>query len=371
MNELLHQISQEAPKLLAQYGCPGMSLAILSGSHTRYQTYGYEDVAQKKPVSESTIFQVCSISKAVSAWGVMRLVDDGLLDLDEPVDNYLSRWHLPYTEFDNRKVTVRRLLSHTAGLPVEGYTGVSKGKTMPPIEVILDGGMPPLDDYQHAYAIKWGFDPKTKHEPIRIVSEPGKRFSYSGGGYLLLDLLIEEISGEPVSDYLDKAVLAPLGMVNSTFHERGSDVAHYALPYDESGVVLPRYNYVHKTAGGLSADIRDLATFVRAEFAGASVEKSGLGVLSAKSFETMFEPVVFAESAGEIDFDIALGHFVGSLHGQELVQHSGGSTGWRSIYFALPKIDQGFAALINSSAGNEVWQALAAIWAGAIPLLDD
>ncbi|MEQ9002364.1 MAG: serine hydrolase domain-containing protein [Pseudomonadales bacterium] len=365
-NSLLDDIDRQAPKLLEAQRCPGLALALLDGEHTDIRCYGLADVARGEPVTEQTIFQVCSISKAVSAWGLMRLADDGRIDLDAPVESYLSRWKLPESDFDHRQVTVRRLLSHTAGLPVEGYMGIPPGVPLPAIEGVLNGRSPAMDERQLAYARKWGFDPATKHQAIRVLRTPGEAFSYSGGGYVILDLLIEEVTGLRAAEYLDRFVLSPLGLDHSTFETLDPDHSGYAAPYDELGERLPRYRYSHRTAGAMTADIGDLAKFVRAEFDRPGIDVPGAGLLSADSFRAMFEPVVFAERAGGMDFHIGLGHFLGEMAGHRLVQHSGGSAGWRSIYFVLPEAGLGFAALINGSGGNEVWQALAQMWAAAI-----
>jgi CubicO group peptidase (beta-lactamase class C family) len=362
MTDIIETLAQAAPTLLTQHGCTGLALAVLAGEQTDYRTFGFANVERAQPIATATRFHVCSISKAVATWGVMRLVDDGRLDLDAPVDDYLTRWHLPPGEFDNREVTARRLLSHTAGLPVEGYMGIAPGVTAPSIEAVLDGGAPPMDARQLVYAHTWGFDPATKHEPVRVKRRPGAAWSYSGGGYLLLDLLLEEITGMTAAAYLDRAVLEPLGLVNSTFADLDPATKDFAVPYDEAGEALPRYRYMHRCAGGMTADIRDLARFVAAEMNGPDAQT----LLRPASYRSMFEPVIFAEHAGGMDFDMGLGHFLGRIHGVKFIQHSGGSAGWRSIYFAIPELRRGFAALLNSSAGNEVWQALARAWAGAL-----
>jgi CubicO group peptidase (beta-lactamase class C family) len=359
MKSTVEALALAAPGLLREYRCPGLALAVLADDDTELLTFGCADTGSGEQVTETTRFHACSISKAVATWGVMRLVDEGRLDLDRPVDDYLSRWHLPETEYDNRLVTVRRILSHTAGLPVEGYMGTPLDVPMRSIETILDGGSPPMDERQLRYAAKWGFDPATKHERIRVVRQPGEVFSYSGGGYLVLDLLLEEVTGVGAEAYLDAAVLTPLGLVDSTFEDLDPALPGYAVPYDEDGKALPRYRYRHRCAGAMSTTIRDLAKFVRAEMEGPSKQR----LLSAASFNLMFEPVIYAEKAGGVDFDMGLGHFLGTLRGHRFVQHSGGSAGWRSIYFAMPELRRGFAALINSSAGNEVWQELASAWA--------
>ncbi|XOV90596.1 MAG: serine hydrolase domain-containing protein [Pseudomonadota bacterium] len=362
IDSLMTDIANKTPQLLEAYACPGVAVAILQGDETFLHCDGMANLEESLPVTAETLFHFCSISKAVATWGVMRLVDEGKLDLDTPVDDYLSRWHLPPSEFDNAGVTVRRLLSHTAGLPVEGYTGAAPGLQLPTPIDILEGRSAPMDERQVAYSIKWGYDPETKHEAIRVKWPPGEKFSYSGGGYVLLDLLVEEVTGKSMPDYLAEAVLAPLGLDHASFHMLDDDTPNYARCYDESLQRLPLYRQPHFSAGSLSGDIRDLARFVRAEFARPGIDEPGQGIISPTSFRTIFEPVAFAETAGGMDFDIGLGHFLGELNGRRLAQHSGGSAGWRSIYFVIPETGQGFAALINGSGGNEVWQNLVGLW---------
>ncbi len=360
------EISAAAPLLLEKYRSPGVAVALLDGDDTVFHFEGFENLEDAIPVSESTIFQFCSISKAVSAWGIMRLVDEGLLDLDTPVAHYLKRWHLPASEFDNDGVTARRLLSHTAGLPVEGYTGAAANLALPSAIDILEGRSSPMDERQIAYARKWGFDPETKHEAIRVKWAPGEKFSYSGGGYVMLDLFVEVVTGKTMPDYLDAAVVKPLGLTHATFQIRDDNTPHYARCYDEDCNPLPRYRQPHFSAGGMTGDIRDLASFVRAEFARPGVDTHGHGVISPAAFDTMFKPVAFAETAGGMDFYIGLGHFLGEMGNNRLIQHSGGGAGWRSIYFVLPDSGKGFAALINGSGGNEVWQGLVRLWAESV-----
>ena len=136
------------------------------------------------PVDRDTLFQVASMGKWITAWGVMRLVEHGKLDLDTPVSRYLTRWSLPDSEFDNDGVTVRRLLSHTAGLTDGlGYMGFPPGQAVEPLEASLS----------HAADADPGTDGRT-----RVGVQPGSGFQYSGGGYTLLQLLIEEVSGSVV-----------------------------------------------------------------------------------------------------------------------------------------------------------------------------
>ena len=113
--------------------------AAAAPARTEPRGYGFADVAQSIPVTPTTGFNVGSISKTIAAWGVMTLVERGELGLDTPVDTYLTRWHLPESTFDERGVTIRRLLSHTAGLSLHGYPGWGPDDPLPTLEESLSG----------------------------------------------------------------------------------------------------------------------------------------------------------------------------------------------------------------------------------------
>src|SRR5690606_9302269 len=164
---------------------------------------GEHYVSTGAPVTRDTLFQLASLSKWATALGVLKLAEEGRLDLDAPVSRYLTRWQLPETEYDADGVTARRLLSHTAGLTDGlGYMGFEKGTPVQTLEASLTEAADPMS----------GADGRT-----RIGLAPGSAWSYSGGGYALLQLLIEEISGEPFADYMKRVVFDPLGMSHATF----------------------------------------------------------------------------------------------------------------------------------------------------------
>ena len=156
-----------------------------------------------EPVDADTLFQGASLSKWATAWGVMALVEEGRLDLDEPVSTYMTRWQLPEGDFDNSGVTVRRLLSHTAGLTDGlGYAGFAAGTPVQTLEESLNR--------PHSSS------PEENHT-VRVGFEPGTRFEYSGGGYTILQLLIEEVMGEAFASYMQREVFDPLGMSRTTY----------------------------------------------------------------------------------------------------------------------------------------------------------
>ena len=157
-----------------------------------------------KLVDRNTVFQVASLSKYVSAIGVMKLAQDGKLDLDVPIYEYLTRWHLPKSDFDNSKVTVRRLLSHTAGLTDGlGYAGFENTEDVQTLEASLTKAK--------------DADPGSDGRTV-VGIEPGMEWRYSGGGFTLLQLIIEEVSGQSFDAYMKTEIFEPLQM-NSSFYK--------------------------------------------------------------------------------------------------------------------------------------------------------
>ena len=134
------QLDREQQGWLATAQVPGAAVALVRDGQLAWAGgYGQADPARQVPVTADTVFQVGSISKPVTAWGVLRLVDKGLLDLDAPVETYLTRWHLPTSNYDADGVTIRRLLTHSAGLSQHGYPGLSPTQPLPPLEFSLSG----------------------------------------------------------------------------------------------------------------------------------------------------------------------------------------------------------------------------------------
>ena len=135
------------------------------------------DKDQGRPVRRNTQFQLASISKSVTSWGIMKLVEQGRLDLDAPVQKYLRRWQLPPSEFDLKRVTARRLLSHMAGISLPGFKGYHPRYPEPTLEQILQGEVPPLDEIQIKYARDWNEDPDFDRErvPVHVQYPPGEK----------------------------------------------------------------------------------------------------------------------------------------------------------------------------------------------------
>lgn len=228
------------------------------------------------PVSEDSLFQVASLSKWVTAHGVMILVEEGLLDLDVPVSTYLTRWQLPESEFDNEGVTVRRLLSHTAGLTDGlGYGGFPPGEPLQSLEASLTLA---ADASPHA-------DGAT-----RVGVEPGSSWLYSGGGYTLLQLLIEEVSGQRFEDFMAARLFAPLGLEHTSFATESAEHPDVADFYDVDGSLATHYRFTAKAAAALYTSPADMARLMAIYVPGPDGQAVGRGVLKPQTLQSMRKP---------------------------------------------------------------------------------
>ena len=182
----IKEVDQKIPQLLEEFLVPGAAIAIIDdGKIILEKGYGYADIENKVKVDTRTGFNIGSISKTIAAWGVMKLVEEGKLDLDAPAEKYLTRWHLPESGFDSDGVTIRRMLSHTAGLSLHGYPGWWPSDRLSTIEESLDG---------------------RNNGPgrVEIIMEPGTQYRYSGGGFTIMQLIVEEVTGEKFEDYMQR-----------------------------------------------------------------------------------------------------------------------------------------------------------------------
>jgi CubicO group peptidase (beta-lactamase class C family) len=205
---LVRAVEDAARQAMATSTAPGLAVALVHHGQVVWAAgYGLADPATGQPVTAATCSQAASLSKPVTAWGVLRLVESGRIGLDEPVIGHLRRWRPPPSPFDADGITVRRLLSHTAGLSVHGYVGQTSDRPLPPIAASL------AEETGDSF-------------PVELLEASGRGWLYSGGGYSLLQLLIEELTGRPFADYMQAEVLGPLDMTASSFQwSRTADTA--------------------------------------------------------------------------------------------------------------------------------------------------
>lgn len=183
------------------YHVPGVSIAVVDGDRVVWaRGFGVRQFGGTQPVDTSTLFLAGSISKPVFATGLLRLVQQGKVDLDKDVNVYLRSWHLPESAFTrDQKVTLRRILSHSAGLAVWGFPGYTLGTPIPTVPQVLDGEKP------------------ANTAAVRNDTFPGARWRYSGGGITIAQLAATDVTGESFPALMRRLVLQPAGMVHSTY----------------------------------------------------------------------------------------------------------------------------------------------------------
>ena len=339
--------------LLERYGIAGASVALVRDGEVAWADgFGMADRVAERPVTADTLFNVGSISKVVTAWGLMRLIEDEELDLDEPVAGRLTRWSFPESEFDSYGVTARRLMSHTAGLSMHSIPGFEIPAALPKLEQILSG------DYEDSVYTDGG-------TPVELVYAPGTEWRYSGGGTVMLQLLVEELSGEVFAEYMQRRVLAPLGMESSRFGWTDELAERAAVPYSRSRRPMPTYRFTGTSGAGLYASAVDLGRFLAAGLKGPAGTEPGRGVLKKDTVASMQTPVLLADGSPS---SCGLGYFVREAAADRphlTVHHGGSNFGWNAFMIGTPATGDGFVVLTNKGSTGEMFQELGCIWSKA------
>jgi CubicO group peptidase (beta-lactamase class C family) len=326
-------------RVLHRHHVPAVSIAVIHRGQIDWaKGYGVRKHGGNEPVDSATLFQAASISKPVSAVVALRLVESGDINLDEDVNRKLRSWQVPENEFTKRQpVTVRLLLSHSAGLNMHGVPEFSPDSKIPTLVQILDG------------------DKSATPEPVRVVLDPGTVYRYSGGGYIVLQQLLTDVTETPFTLLARELVLKPTGMTSSTFEQPlpkelqlHAAVGHLddGTPMNGSWHVLPE-----QAAGGLWTTPSDLASFaIRLWQSYHGLSDTLLPQRLARLMLTR-----------QID-DFGLGLYLPSA-GVFRFQHGGGNAGYRCHLVLSVETGDGVVIMTNGDSGgkviNEVFEAIA------------
>ena len=315
---------------MQRFGVPGASVAVFrDGQFDWAEGYGVLRAGGSDSVHTSTRFQAASISKPVAATGALRLVEDGRLELDEDVNDYLRSWTVPDNEFTTEQhVTLRQLLSHTGGLTVHGFPGYARDETIPSTIEVLEG---------------------TGNTAAVVVDTiPGSIWRYSGGGYTVAQLVVSEVTDTSFAEYMREAVLLPLGMYESTFEQpllaNLADDAAAGHGWDGSLIPGDWHAYPEQAAAGLWTTPTDLMRFALA--VAEAYRGESVAFLSQELAKQMLTPVV--------SDDYGLGFGVIGEGDEFRFGHGGANAGYRCIFAMYPGTGDGVVVMTNSDSGADL-----------------
>jgi CubicO group peptidase (beta-lactamase class C family) len=314
---------------MAFYKVPGVSIAVIDQGHIDWvRGYGFADVAAHRPVTPDTRFQAASISKSVAATALLHFAEKGKIDLGRNVNDYLKSWKVPDNDFTReQKVTLRRILSHSAGLTVHGFPGYEAGKPVPTLVEVLDGEKP------------------ANTAPIRVDTVPGTKWRYAGGGYTVMQQMLIDVVGKPFPETIQRVVLSKFNMKDSAYSQplRNDWQPFAATAYQADGkpVEGKYHTYPELAAAGLWTTPGDLARFA-------------IGIqdaLAGKSHNVISKGMAEQMLTRQMEND-GFGLFLDGEGGTLRFSHGGSNAGFQCMLVAYAHTGQGAAIMTNSDTGG-------------------
>jgi CubicO group peptidase (beta-lactamase class C family) len=340
------------------YHSPGVSIAVINDFKIEWaRGFGFCDSRSQQPVTTDTIFQSGSISKAIFALGVMRMVQDGHLNLDEDINHYLGTWQLPATENWQPRITLRQILSHTAGLTTDGFPGYLTSESIPTVPQILNG------------------EPPANSDPVRVNIFPGMQFRYSGGGTTIAQQAVIDLLGKPFPQIMRELVLDRLQLQNSTYEQPLPDrlKTQAAIGHPWKGIPIIGGFHIHPemAAAGLWTTPTDLAK-VGIELMQILNDRSTHNFLTKDTLTSMLIPQLDSQKIG--DKFAGIGFFCDGYDDSFQFGHAGSNEGFTSVMRFYPNVGKGVVMMVNSNEGlplifREILQSIAIEykWVGAMP----
>ena len=332
---------------MLKYNVPGLSIAIINDYEVEWaKGYGHTGNEEFPNVTEKTVFQAASMSKFVNAVALMKLVQSNKIDLDEDINNYLTSWKFSTNEnVGNDPITIRQLLSHTAGLSTHGFNGYKTSNKLPSIIEILEGENPANSD------------------KVEQIQQSNKNFKYSGGGTIISQLILSDITNSSYENFVNENIFSPLGMINSfysiEFVKYPKDVA---FGHKGNGKTLNNnYNlYPESAAAGLWTTPTDLAKLIIDIQLSLNTEPSQ--ILYLQSTKELITPTLNKSNS-------ALGLFTQKEDGELYLQHSGSNRGFRGKFFFGANNGDGVVIMVNGTNTEiieEIIRSVASVynWAG-------
>ena len=328
----------------------GLALGVVrDGQLEFFESHGLADIVTGTPITRGTVFRIGSITKLFTAIAVMQLVEQGLVDLDAPVNDYLRAYSLIPAEDGWRPATLRHLLTHTAGIPDVRHTTdllhaslTASGGRPPHLSVEFGTRLPSLAQYYR--------------DGLRVVVEPGSAFAYSNHGYATLGQIVEDVTAIPLDRCFRERIFDPLGMADSDLVRSDRIASRLATGYafgSHGAKAVADRDWIGAAAGGVYSTTGDMARFVAALLGGGANEHGH--VLQPATLATMFAPHYQPDARLP---GMGLGFFRADAAGHRLVLHDGILPGFNSELLLAPDVGIGVIALTNGSSGAFGWLSI-------------
>ena len=319
----------------------GLSIAVIQNYKIHWaKAYGWADSAENRKVNLETRFQAASISKSLNSMGILKLVEMGKLDTAADINQYLRNWKFPYDSLSkNKKITVLNLLSHTAALDIHGFPGYDRTDSFPTLTQVLNGERP------------------ANTKKVKSFGQPGKAYRYSGGGTTITQQMLMDITGSDYADWMQKNVLKPLGMKNSSYRQPPTDTLNLATGYygNDQPVHGKYHVYPEQAAAGLWTTPSDLARYI--------IECQL--TLNGKKGKVLSTPMMKTRMTPYIDKNAALGVFIEKKGGQQWFTHNGGNEAFLCTSWGSMQGGNGVVIMINGedfSVVNELLNSVATVY---------
>jgi CubicO group peptidase (beta-lactamase class C family) len=339
-------LKERMPALLASNKVSGAVISCIRNGEVAWtKAFGLADLRRSSPMRPSMVLNHGSDGKVLTAWAMMRLVEAGKVELDAPANRYLKRWQIRSTRFDPNGVTPRRLISHTAGLTVPGFKDYEQSVPLPSLVEMLEG----KNQDDGAVFIKW---------------EPGTTNVYSGGGFVIAQMIIEDVSGQPFAEFMRREVAKPLGISSLEWVWTPRLQRRAPTPYDDEQKEVGYRQLASQAIGSEICTVSDFARFVAAAVAGPHNEPPGRGVLKRETISTMLQAQPNLPHSSGLGYGFAFGK------DEKFLVHAGGNPGWSAFFQISVDRRDGFVIASNSSRGWAVNDAVAILWAKACRGID-
>jgi CubicO group peptidase (beta-lactamase class C family) len=331
LSEKFSAIEKLTPELMEELNVPGVSISVIADKNNYYsKTFGIADANTKILVDERTMFEACSMSKPVFAYLVLKLVEQGKLDLDKPLYDYLSEKFICDDDNYPNQITARMILSHTSGLP------------------------------------NWRKGSEENESPLPIYFKPGTKFNYSGEGIYYLQRVVEHITNESLESFAKRILFDRLGLESTSFVWTEKLNSQIATGHNSEGNCNERKKYLHGNAAYTLYTTSDEYAKLIIEIMKPGNQKDySLSDLMIKEMLTHQVRVDTREVIDRPGRNLGLQGFRGlgwaidSTITGDIVYHSGSNqTGFRCYSQFSPKNGSGIVIMTNGENGSELWQKL-------------